>query len=62
MSASGEIPTSCGSSAVSGLPAFWVPADTAPKTEKEEWRDLFMVATNSKYSISVNEIILRTAT
>ena len=55
------MPTSGGTSAVSGLPAFWDSEDTAPKTEWEEWWDLFMVATNAKYSISVNEI-LRTAT
>ena len=47
MSAGGEMPTSGGASAVSGLPAFWDSADTAPKTEWEEWWDLFMVATNA---------------
>ena len=57
----GELTTSGGSSAVSGLPAFWDSADTTPKTELEEWWDLFMVAANAKYSISVNELI-RTAT
>ena len=60
-SAGGEMTTSGGSSAVSGLPAFWDSADTTPKTEWEEWWDLFMVAANAKYSISVNEL-LRTAT
>ena len=58
---SGELTTPGGSSAVSGLPAFWKSADTAPKTEWEEWWDFFMVAANAKYSISVNEI-LRTVT
>ena len=38
MSAGGEMPTSEGASALSGLPAFWDSADTAPKTEWEEWR------------------------
>ena len=33
MSAGGEMPTHGGASAVSGLPAFWDSADTAPKTE-----------------------------
>ena len=61
MSAGGEMPTSGGASAVSGLPAFWDSADKAPKTEWEEWWDFFMVATNAKYTISVNEI-LRTVT
>ena len=60
-SAGGELKTSGGSSAVSGLPAFWNSADTTSKAEWEEWWDFFMVAANAKYSISVNEL-LRTVT
>ena len=60
-STGGETTTSAGSSAVSGLPPFWDSADTAPKTEREEWWDLFTVAANAKYSIPVNEM-LRTVT
>ena len=60
-STGGETATTEGSSAVSGLPPFWDSADTAPKTEWEEWWDLFMVAANAKDSISVNEM-LRTVT
>ena len=56
-STGGEMATAGGSSAVSGLPPFWDSADTAPKTEWEEWWDLFMVAANEKNSISVNEIL-----
>ena len=48
--------TSRGPSAVAGLPTFWDTAEIAPKTEWEEWWDLFMVATNAKYSISLNEL------
>ena len=47
--------TSRGPSAVAGLPTFWDTAEIAPKTEWEDWWDLFMVAVNAKYSISVNE-------
>ena len=60
-SAGEELTKSGGSSAVSGLPAFWDSPDTTSETEWEEWWDLFMVAANAKYSISVNEL-LRTAT
>ena len=60
LSTGGETETS-GGSAVSGLPSFWDSADAAPKTEWEEWWDLFMTAANAKYSISVNEM-LRTVT
>ena len=61
LSISGETATSGGSSAVSGLPFFWDSTEAAPKTNWEEWWDLFMVAANAKCSISVNKI-LRTAT
>ena len=57
----GETATTGGSSAVSELPSFWDLADAAPKTEWEEWWDLFMVAANAKYSISVNELLKITA-
>ena len=57
LSSSAEVPTSRGASAVSGLPTFWDSADTVPKTEWEQWWDLFLVAANAKYSISVNEIL-----
>ena len=60
-SADGELTTSGVSSAVSGMPAFWDSADTTHITEWEKWWDLFMVAANAKYSISVNEL-LRTVT
>ena len=49
--------TSRGPSAVAGLPAFWDTTGIAPKTEWEDWWDLFMVAANAKYSISVKEIL-----
>ena len=55
LSSSTELPSSEAAPAVSGLPTFWDSADTAPKTEWEELWDLFMVAGNAKYSISVNE-------
>ena len=42
---------------MSGLPTIWDSADTATNTEWEEWWDLFKVAANAKYSISVNEIL-----
>ena len=45
-----------GPSAVAGLPTFWDAAKIAPKTEWEDWWDLFMVAANAKNLISVNEI------
>ena len=62
ISASGEMPTSGGSSAVVGLQALWDSTLTAPKTEWVEWWGNFMVAaTIANFSISVNEI-LRTAT
>ena len=60
MSISGEAATSGGQSAVPGLPSFW-DSKEVPKTDSEEWWDLFMVAANAKYSISENEI-LRTVT
>ena len=53
----GEMAATGGSSAVSVLPPYWDSADAAPKTDWEEWWDLFMVATNAKYSISVNELL-----
>ena len=49
--------TSRGQSAVAGLPTIWDTAEIAPKAEWEEWWDLFMVAANAKYSISMNEIL-----
>ena len=49
--------TSRGLSAVAGLSTFWDRAEIAPKTEWENWWDLFMVAANAKYSTSVNEIL-----
>ena len=42
---------------MSGLPAFWDSADTTPKTEWGEKWDLFMIAANAKYSISVNDLL-----
>ena len=56
LSESEDATTSRGPSAVAGLPTFWDTAEIAPKTEWEEWWDLFIVATNAKYSISVNEL------
>ena len=52
-----KVPTSGGASAVSGLPTFWDSADTAFISEWEELWDLFTVAANAKYSISVNEVL-----
>ena len=51
--------TSRGPSAVAGLPTFWETAEIALKTKREweDWWDLFMVAVNAKFSISVNEIL-----
>ena len=49
--------TSRGPSAVAVLPTFCDTAEFAPKTEWEDWWDLFMVAVNAKYSIWVNEIL-----
>ena len=49
--------TSRGPSAVAGLPTFWDTAEIAPKTEWEDGWDLFMVAANAKYSISVSEVL-----
>ena len=57
MQSRGEVSTSGKASAVSGLPIFWDSADTAPRTEWEEWWDLFVVATNTKYSLSVTEVL-----
>ena len=57
LSSSVALSTSGRASAVSRLPMFWDLADTTPKTEWEEWWDLFMVAANDKCSISVNEIL-----
>ena len=58
----GEVAKSGNASAVSGLPAYWDSADTAPRTDWwEDWCDLYTVAVNAKYSKSVNEL-LRTAT
>ena len=57
MQSSGEVSTSGGASAMSGLSTFWDLADSAPRTEWEEWWDLFVVATNAKYSISVTQVL-----
>ena len=57
MQSSGEVSTSGGASAVSELATFWNLADSAPRTESEEWWDFFMVAINAKYSISVTEVL-----
>ena len=57
MQSSGEVSTSGKGSAVSGLPTFWDSADTAPRTEWEEWWDLFEVASNAKHSLSVTEVL-----
>ena len=57
LSESEDSTTSRGPSAVAGLPTFWDTAEIADsKTEWEEWWDVFMVATNAKFSISVNEL------
>ena len=61
LQSSGEVSTSGGLSAASGLPTFWDSADTAPRTEWVEWWDLLSVATNTKYSISVT-VVLRDVT
>ena len=57
----GEMAKSGSACAVSGLPASWDSGDAAPRTEWEDWWDLFTVAVNAKYSLSVNEL-LRIAT
>ena len=53
--------TSSSPSALVGLPAFWDIAESPPKTESENWWDVFGVAVNAKHSISLHEL-LRTPT
>ena len=39
----------CGEEAVSWLPAYWDSADAAPRTDWEDWWDIFTVAVNANY-------------
>ena len=43
----GEVTKSGSASAVSGLTAYCDSADTAPRTDWEDWWDLFTVAVNA---------------
>ena len=52
-----DVTTPRGPSAVAGLPTVWDTAEIAPKTEWEEWWDLFMVAANANYSNSVRDTL-----
>ena len=53
----GEVAKSESASAVLGLPAHWDSADAAPRTDWEDWWDLFTVAVTAKYSLSVNKLL-----
>ena len=45
-----------GASALAGLPEYWDVPECPPETEWEKWWDLFLMAVNAKYSISVTEL------
>ena len=49
--------TSSSPTALAGLPAYWVTAESLPKTESEKWWDVFVLAVNAKHSISVHELL-----
>ena len=53
---SGGKTATSGSSALAGLPAYWDVAKCPPKREWEKWWDLFVMAVNSKDSISVQDL------
>ena len=53
---SSEKPAAGGASALAGLPSYWDVAECPPRTEWEKWWDLFVMAVNVKYSISVTEL------
>ena len=52
---SGGKMTAGGSSALAGLPSYWDVAECPPKAEWEKLYDLFVMAVNAEYSISVPE-------
>ena len=58
---SSETTAASGASALAGLPSYWDVAKRTPKIDWEKWWDLFVMAVNAKYSISVPEL-RRTAT
>ena len=53
---SSEKTASDGASALEGWPRYWGVTKSPPKPEWENWWDLFVMAANAKYSISVPEL------